>query len=61
MKKLLVSACLLSDPVRYDGSFTGNRVIGSGVTAALLRNHDMVVFNQYQLAEAIDTLDSTNG
>lgn len=45
----------------YDGSFSRKRINGSGVTTALLRKNNIVVFNQYQLAEAIDTLDTVNG
>lgn len=41
----------------YDGSFTRERVAGDGVTAALLRAHGILVFNQQQLAEAIACLE----
>ncbi|MBL7003196.1 MAG: DUF523 domain-containing protein [Gammaproteobacteria bacterium] len=37
----------------YDGSFTGNLVAGLGVTAALLSQNGIKVFNQHQ----IDQLD----
>lgn len=36
----------------YDGSFKRNAVSGSGVTAALLRQHGIRVFNQFQLEAA---------
>lgn len=34
-----------------DGSFSGRKIAGMGVTAALLRAHDIEVFNQFQLVE----------
>jgi uncharacterized protein YbbK (DUF523 family) len=36
----------------YDGSFTGVRVAGEGVTAALLRRAGVRVFNEDELAAA---------
>ncbi len=42
----------------YDGSFTRSAVPGSGVTAALLRQHGIAVFNQHQLDAAIGLLES---
>lgn len=36
--------------VVYDGSFTGRRSAGTGVTAALLRANDIVVFSETQIA-----------
>jgi len=36
----------------YDGTFTGTRVAGEGVTAALLRQHGIRVFGEAELAEA---------
>ena len=44
----------------YDGSFTRSAVPGSGVTAAMLRQHGIAVFNQHQLDAAIDLLESGN-
>lgn len=41
----------------YDGSFSGTQVSGEGVTAALLRQHNIRVFNEEQLAEASAYLD----
>lgn len=38
--------------VTYDGSFTGVLRTGSGVTAALLQQNNIRVFNQHQLQEA---------
>jgi uncharacterized protein YbbK (DUF523 family) len=40
----------------YDGSFSGTKVPGMGVTAALLRQHGIRVFNQYEIAEANQAL-----
>jgi len=37
----------------YDGSFTRHRIDGSGVTAALLRQHGIAVFGQSQLDAAL--------
>ena len=34
----------------YDGSFSGTRVTGEGVTAAALRRHGVQVFNENELA-----------
>lgn len=36
----------------YDGSFTRQKIAGVGVTVALLQQHGIDVFNQYQLPEA---------
>lgn len=36
----------------YDGSFTGHRVAGRGVTAALLQQHDIQVFGDEELTIA---------
>ncbi|MNG31162.1 hypothetical protein D3C84_1169110 [compost metagenome] len=36
----------------YDGSFSGTRVAGEGVTAALLRRAGVQVFSEEELAEA---------
>lgn len=40
----------------YDGSFSGRRVPGEGVTAALLRRAGVRVFNEEQLEEAARAL-----
>lgn len=40
----------------YDGSFTGGRIAGEGLTAALLRRHGVRVFSEEQLAEADEAL-----
>jgi len=42
----------------YDGSFTRSAIPGSGVTAALLGQHGIKVFNQYQLDEALRYLEA---
>lgn len=36
----------------YDGSFTGTTIKGAGVTAALLKQNEIHVFNQSELLEA---------
>jgi uncharacterized protein YbbK (DUF523 family) len=41
----------------YDGSFTRSAIPGSGVTAALLGQHGIKVFNQHQLNEALRHLE----
>ena len=38
--------------VIYDGSFTGTTITGSGVTAALLQQNGIMVFNQTELTDA---------
>jgi uncharacterized protein YbbK (DUF523 family) len=42
----------------YDGTFTGTRVAGDGVTAATLRASGIRVFSENQLDEAAAYLDS---
>lgn len=42
----------------YDGSFSGVRVVGEGVTAALLRREGVQVFSELQLAEVAQLLRS---
>ena len=42
----------------YDGSFSGTRVDGEGVTAALLRQHGVLVFSEEQLAAADEALSA---
>jgi uncharacterized protein YbbK (DUF523 family) len=41
----------------YDGSFTRSAITGSGVTAALLAQNGVKVFNQHQLEEALRHLE----
>jgi uncharacterized protein YbbK (DUF523 family) len=36
----------------YDGTFSGTRVAGEGVTAALLRQHGVQVFSEHELQAA---------
>lgn len=36
----------------YDGSFSGRRIAGMGVTSALLERHGVEVFSQFQLTSA---------
>jgi len=42
----------------YDGTFTGVKVSGEGVTAALLRRHGVQVFSELELAEAAKALST---
>lgn len=42
----------------YDGSFTRTAIAGSGVTAALLREHGIAVYSQHQLDEALARLEA---
>ena len=42
----------------YDGSFTRRAIETSGVTTALLRQHGVQVFSQFQLDEALRQLDA---
>lgn len=44
----------------YDGTFSGVKVSGEGVTAALLRRHGVLVFSELELAEAAQTLATLN-
>lgn len=41
----------------YDGTFTGTKVAGDGVTAALFREHGIQVFGESRLDELIEILD----
>jgi len=41
----------------YDGSFSGKRIDGMGVTSALLRQNGISVFNQHQLEQLAQLLD----
>ena len=41
----------------YDGSFSGTRVVGEGVTAAALRRHGVRVFNENELEQLAALLD----
>ena len=41
----------------YDGTFSGVKVTGEGVTAALLKRHGVQVFSELELAEAVVALD----
>lgn len=50
--KILVSACLVGERVRYDGSFTGVSEAGKGVTVALFEENGVRVFSEHQMAEA---------
>ncbi len=41
----------------YDGTFSGRKIAGAGVTAALLRRHGIAVFSDEELDEAQIVLD----
>ncbi len=41
----------------YDGTFSGNKVAGEGVTSALLRREGVLVFSELELEEAARALD----
>jgi uncharacterized protein YbbK (DUF523 family) len=40
----------------YDGTFTGARVAGCGVSVALLKQNDVTVFNEQQFVQAAEYL-----
>ncbi|MHC8329566.1 2-thiouracil desulfurase family protein [Pseudomonas sp. LB1P83] len=42
----------------YDGSFSGVKVNGEGVTAALLKRNGVQVFSELELVEAVVALDA---
>lgn len=42
----------------YDGSFSGEKRAGAGVTAALLRQHGVRVYGQHEIAEAKRVLEA---
>lgn len=42
----------------YDGSFSGQKIAGEGVTAALLREAGVRVFNEEELAAALEALQT---
>ncbi|MFL1523816.1 DUF523 domain-containing protein [Pseudomonas sp. O230] len=44
----------------YDGTFSGVKVSGEGVTAALLKRHGVQVFSELQLPEAAAALQLLN-
>ncbi|NIM92810.1 MAG: DUF523 domain-containing protein [Anaerolineales bacterium] len=45
----------------YDGTFSGTLVRGRGVTAALLEREGIRVFNEHQIQEAAEYLNSMDG
>ncbi|MCI0509951.1 MULTISPECIES: DUF523 domain-containing protein [Chromohalobacter] len=45
----------------YDGSFSGVKNPGMGVTVALLRQNGVQVFSQYEIVEAEKAVHATNG
>jgi uncharacterized protein YbbK (DUF523 family) len=44
----------------YDGTFSGAKVSGEGVTAALLKRHGVLVFSELELAQAAQALAAQN-
>ncbi|MCW8274615.1 DUF523 domain-containing protein [Pseudomonas sp. PCH199] len=44
----------------YDGTFSGVKVSGEGVTAALLKRNGVLVFSELELAEAAQALATLN-
>lgn len=44
----------------YDGTFSGVKVRGEGVTAALLKRNGVRVFSELELAEAASALEALN-
>lgn len=44
----------------YDGSFSGNRISGIGVTVALLRRHGVQVFSQHEITNANKAIHATS-
>ncbi len=44
----------------YDGSFSGEKIVGFGVTAALLIKNGIQVFNQYEMVAANKALQRTS-
>jgi uncharacterized protein YbbK (DUF523 family) len=45
----------------YDGSFSGRKIAGSGVAAALLRQHGIVVFSHQQIPELLTWIAQEEG
>ena len=45
----------------YDGSFTGTKRVGLGVTAALLEQHGIRVFSEHQIEIAAEYLSQVEG
>lgn len=41
----------------YDGSFSGNLIPGMGITAALLKQHGILVFDEDHIDEALDAAE----
>lgn len=44
----------------YDGSFSGTKISGQGITTALLRKHGIQVFHQNNLSQLQQMLNSEN-
>lgn len=43
----------------YDGSFTGNKVLGEGITAKLLRENGIKVYSEKSIATLIEEIKAT--
>jgi uncharacterized protein YbbK (DUF523 family) len=43
--------------VIYDGTFSRELIAGMGVTSALLRQHDILVFDEHHIDEALDAAE----
>lgn len=44
----------------YDGSFSGTKVPGAGCTAALLRQHGIRIFSQYEIGQLLVELEPSS-
>lgn len=45
----------------YDGSFSGRKIVGMGVTSAMLERHGIQVFSQHQVLKASQYLNQIEG
>lgn len=45
----------------YDGSFSGHRIAGAGVTAALLSAHGIAVYADHEIGRLADVIDTGKG
>lgn len=45
----------------YDGSFSGHRIAGAGVTAALLSAHGIAVYADREIGRLADVIDAGKG
>ena len=42
----------------YDGSFSGSKIAGEGITSALLRKHGIAVYSEETIAELVKIIDA---